>query len=159
MQQLDQNFWNTRWIHGQTGWDIGYASPVIVDYFQKIEDKNAAILIPGCGNAYEAEALKQFGFTNITLLDISNEAVKRLNEKFEPDSGIQVICTDFFLHQGSYDFIVEQTFFCALHPKLREKYVQKMYDLLKPEGKLVGLLFNTFFEKGWSAVWRFRRRI
>ena len=80
---LDQNFWNNRWISGQTGWDIGYASPAITDYFSKVEDKNAKILIPGCGNAYEAQALFDMGFTDITILDISDEAVKRLKQKFE----------------------------------------------------------------------------
>jgi hypothetical protein len=37
---------------------------------------------------------------------------------------------------------LEQTFFCALLPEIRKKYVSKMHQLLKPEGKLVGLLFN-----------------
>ena len=37
---------------------------------------------------------------------------------------------------------MEQTFFCALHPSLRERYVLKMHDLLVPEGKLMGLLFK-----------------
>ena len=41
-----------------------------------------------------------------------------------------------------YDLILEQTFFCALHPTLRHQYAQHMLALLKPGGKLVGLLFN-----------------
>ena len=27
--ELDASFWNERWITGQTGWDIGYASPPV----------------------------------------------------------------------------------------------------------------------------------
>ena len=38
--------------------------------------------------------------------------------------------------------ILEQTFFCALHPSFRKSYTEKMNDLLKPKGKLVGVLFN-----------------
>ena len=53
-----------------------------------------------------------------------------------------LIHQDFFIHQESYDIIIEQTFFCALTPSLREQYVQHMHALLKPNGKLVGLLFN-----------------
>jgi hypothetical protein len=49
---------------------------------------------------------------------------------------------DFFSHSGSYDLILEQTFFCALEPSLRPKYAQKMFSMLKPGGKLQGLLFN-----------------
>ena len=37
---------------------------------------------------------------------------------------------------------MEQTFFCALDPVLRKKYVEKMADLLKENGKLAGLLFD-----------------
>lgn len=55
---------------------------------------------------------------------------------------------DFFTYQGQYDLIIEQTFFCAIQPAMRERYVSKMYELLKPTGRLVGLLFNRVFEKG-----------
>jgi len=41
--------------------------------------------------------------------------------------------------------ILEQTFFCALNPDLRTKYVQKMSELLSKDGKLVGLLFGVEF--------------
>jgi len=47
---------------------------------------------------------------------------------------------------GNYDFIIEQTFFCALPPTMRQKYVWKMHQLLKDGGKLIGLLFNREFE-------------
>jgi len=55
---------------------------------------------------------------------------------------------DFFKHQGEYDLILEQTFFCALPPTMREKYVLKMYLLLAKKGLLVGLSFNKKFESG-----------
>lgn len=50
------------------------------------------------------------------------------------------------MHDGQYDLILEQTFFCALDPLLRTQYVQKVNALLKPNGKLVGVLFNRNFE-------------
>jgi SAM-dependent methyltransferase len=50
--------------------------------------------------------------------------------------------SDFFDHQDSYDLILEQTFFCALSPSLRNDYVTHMHRLLKSGGKLVGLLFQ-----------------
>ncbi|MDO5654813.1 MAG: methyltransferase domain-containing protein [Flavobacteriaceae bacterium] len=146
MKNLTQSYWNNRWKTGQTGWDIGYASPAIVHYFEGIKNKNAKILIPGCGNAYEAEALYNLGFNAITILDISDEAVIRLNEKFDDYPEIRIICQNFFDHSDSYDLIVEQTFFCALDPSLRKAYAEKMHQLLRTNGKLVGLLFNRDFE-------------
>src|SRR5690606_7045253 len=84
----------------KTGWDIGYPSPAITKYMDGIADKNTAILIPGCGNAYEAEYLIQQGFTNITLIDIAPLAVENLKKKFEGQSAISILCEDFFEHKG-----------------------------------------------------------
>ena len=56
--------------------------------------------------------------------------------------------TDFFQHGGKYDLILEQTLYCAIDPSLRTKYAQKVNELLKTGGKLVGLLFDRNFESG-----------
>lgn len=42
--------------------------------------------------------------------------------------------------------LMEQTFFCAINPSLRKDYVAKMHELLAPNGKLVGVLFDKEFE-------------
>ena len=39
-------------------------------------------------------------------------------------------------------------FFCAIHPSMRPQYVQQMKKILKPGGKLVGLLFDFPLESG-----------
>jgi SAM-dependent methyltransferase len=143
---LDQDFWNFRWENQLTGWDIGKASPALVQYFEQVEDKNLAILIPGCGNAHEAEALIALGFSNITLIDIAPKAVEILNKKFGALPQVKVICADFFDHQGQYDRIVEQTFFCTLPLGRRSQYLHQVKSLLKTNGRLVGLLFDREFE-------------
>jgi SAM-dependent methyltransferase len=143
---LDQSYWEAQWQSGQTGWDIGYASPAITSFMDAWPDKQAAILIPGCGNAYEAEYLINAGFSDITLIDIAQAAVKRLQEKFAGTS-IKILCEDFFQHQGKYDLILEQTFFCAIPPSRRKEYAVKMFELLKADGTLAGLLFDKQFDK------------
>ena len=57
---------------------------------------------------------------------------------------------DFFdLQDSNFDLILEQTFFCALDPSLRESYAIKMNNLLREKGKLAGLLFDfPLTEKG-----------
>ncbi len=145
-QPLDKTYWNNQYVSNTIGWDLGEVSPPLKEYFDTIEDTSICILIPGCGNAYEAEYLLQKGFINITVIDIAPAAVKNLQEKFTNNPNITIIQGDFFEHQGSYDIIVEQTFFCALQPILRQEYVYKMHQLLKPNGKLIGLLFNRDFE-------------
>ena len=121
-------------------------SPALVNYVDSLTDKSLRILIPGCGNAYEAEYLLQQGFTNITLIDIAPTLVDQLLEKHQGNSSIQIKLGDFFELDGKFDVILEQTFFCALSPILRSNYVQKMRELLSENGILAGLLFNRTFE-------------
>ncbi len=148
---LNDQYWSERYAKSQTGWDVGNVSPALKGYFDQLSTQSISILIPGCGNAYEAEYLLQQGFTDITLIDISGVLVQNLQVKLKDYIGkgvCRVIHQDFFEHSGNYDLIVEQTFFCAIDPILRPKYAQKMSELLKPTGRLVGLLFDREFVGG-----------
>lgn len=141
--ELNESFWTERYKNGQTGWDIGYVSTPLKEYIDQIEDKELKILIPGAGNAYEAEYLFEHGFTKVTVIDISAmplEALKsRIPEKFHEN----LIQVDFFEFEGQFDLIIEQTFFSAINPSLRHRYAEHMLSLLKPGGKLVGVLFDA----------------
>ena len=144
---LDDDYWSNRYMAQQTGWDLQQVSPPLKAYIDQLEHKDSRLLIPGCGNAYEAEYLVQKGFENITILDISAILIASLKKHFM-DKPISILHQDFFEHEGTYDLILEQTFFCALDPSLRPAYTQKMDDLLAPGGTLAGLLFNKDFEGG-----------
>ena len=37
----------------ETGWDIGYVSTPIKEYFNQVKNKELKILIPGGGNSYK----------------------------------------------------------------------------------------------------------
>ncbi len=144
---IKKDYWNDRWITNRKGWDIGYPSPSIIAYMNKFVNKEARILIPGCGNAYEASALISSGFKRITLIDIAEKAVEILREKFKDNQEVEIICGDFFELNATFDVIIEQTFFCAIDPALRPQYVLKTAELLRDKGKLIGLLFDIEFEK------------
>lgn len=147
MENINTNFWDTHYQNNTVHWDIGSVSPPLMRYINQLKNPNAAILIPGCGNSHEAEYLLQKKFTNITLLDIAPTLVQQLQKKFEHNKNITIIEQNFFDHQANYDLILEQTFFCAITPNLRNDYAKKMHNLLNKNGKLVGLLFNQIFEK------------
>lgn len=147
-KRLNKEFWDELYVANDTGWDLGEVSTPIKEYINTLENKNISILIPGCGNSHEAEYLLSRGFTNVTLIDIASTLVDKLQEKFKNNPNIKIVLGDFFTHQGNYDLIIEQTFFCALPPEMRHKYVLKMHQLLTEKGKLVGLLFNKTFESG-----------
>jgi SAM-dependent methyltransferase len=147
MKELDQEFWDSKYREKSFGWDLGEVSPPLKEYFNQLNDKNIAILIPGCGNSYETQYLLEKGFTNITLIDISPTLTDELRKKFNNNKSVNIVCKDFFEHNGQYDLVVEQTFFCAINPTLREKYCIKTKQLLSKNGKLAGLLFDVVFEK------------
>ena len=143
---LNANYWDKRYQDNETGWDINQVSPPLKEYIDTILNKNIKILIPGCGNAYEAEYLLNKGFTNVTLIDIAATLVNKLKKKFA-GKPIRILLMDFFVHTEKYDLILEQTFFCAIDPSLRKRYAEKSFDLLNEKGKVAGLLFNCDFEK------------
>jgi len=146
MVKLDQHYWESRYLEGQTGWDVGYPTTPLKVYIDQLSDKSAQILIPGAGNAYEAKYLSEQGFKNVTIVDISPTAIA--NVKLAVGESIKYISGDFFEHEGKYDLILEQTFFCAIDPSLRSTYVSQTAALLKDEGKLVGLLWSEQMNKG-----------
>jgi len=135
-------YWEEKYKNNNTGWNIGYPSTPIKTYINQIKDKSIKILIPGAGNAYEAEYLHNNGFANVWVLDLAKQPLTNLKNRVNTFPDSHLIQGDFFMHNSHYDLILEQTFFCALNPDLRDKYVKKMADLLRLKGKLVGLLFD-----------------
>ena len=145
---MNKAYWSSRYKKQQTGWDIGEASRPLIHLFEKIENKNIKILIPGCGNAYEADYLYNRGFLNVFIMDIALEPLNEFRQRNKTFPSQHILHEDFFKHQGQYDLIVEQTFFCAISPELRQGYVDKCFELLKDDGKLIGVLFDREFEGG-----------
>ena len=145
--KLDQNYWTERYQNFETGWDLGEVSPPLKAYIDQLDDKHAPILIPGAGNGYEALYLLKNGYKNVTIVDIARPPLENLRAQ-EPDtSKLKLVHDDFFNLNvsDSFKYVLEQTFFCALDPALRPNYVSQMYRILKPGGKVAGVLFDREF--------------
>lgn len=149
MQQANPTAdWQERYLNQDTPWDLGQASPPLTAFLQNWTHKEAEILIPGGGRSYEAIWAWENGFERLYSLDIAKAPQKALCAVY-PERVNHILIENFFEHKGRYDLILEQTFFCALPPRLREAYVQKMYELLKPGARLTGVLFDfPLTEKG-----------
>lgn len=139
-----KEYWSQRYKEERTGWDIGSPSTPIKEYIDQLTDKNIKILIPGAGNAYEAEYLIKQGFTNVYILDISEIPLQEFKQRNPEFPSENLLSDDFFTHTETYDLIIEQTFFCSFPPlaETRKKYAKHMSELLNANGKLVGLWFN-----------------
>ncbi len=142
MIDLSSSYWNKRYTHDDFTWDLGAVSTPLKVYIDKLKNKDLKILIPGAGNAYEAEYLHQLGFANVFVLDFALQPLQNIKARIPTFNQNHLIQQDFFEHTGQYDLIIEQTFFCAIDPALRKRYVVHMLELLKPGAKLSGVLFN-----------------
>lgn len=141
--KLSEEFWDNQYKINEIGWDLGVISPPLKSYFDQLSERNLKILIPGGGNSYEAEYLFKNGFKNVFIVDISKTVLTNFKKRIPEFPSNQLIHNDFFDIQITFDLIIEQTFFCALNPNLRNNYALKINDLLKSKGKLIGLLFNV----------------
>ena len=140
---VDEQLWNNKYKNNKIGWDLGEISPPLKAYFDQLENKELKILIPGGGNSYEAEYLFKNGFKNVFVVDVSETALKNIKKRVPNFPEAQLMHTNFFDLETTFDLVIEQTFFCAINPELRPKYATKMHSILNPKGKLVGLLFDA----------------
>jgi len=143
---FNAGYWNERYHNNQTGWDVGSVTLPLKQYLDQIKDKSATILIPGAGNGYEAIYAYHNGFPNVHILDISPLPLANFIKEYPYFPQDQIHLEDFFQHIKKYDLVIEQTFFCSLIPSQRKNYVKKMKEIIVPEGKLIGVLFDTHFE-------------
>ena len=70
---INKAYWERIYESGHIGWDIGYISTPLKEYFDQLTDKNIKILVPGAGTGYEADYLYKNGFKNVFYLDYSNQ--------------------------------------------------------------------------------------
>ena len=146
---LDAAYWQARYTTpGRDGWDAHRATPPLRAYFDQLDvARQPRILIPGAGRAHEAEYLHRRGFRHVVVADLAAAPLADFAARV-PDFPAQNLWqADFFALSAppAFDLLVEQTFFCALAPALRPAYARQCATLLRPGGKLVGLLFDTEF--------------
>lgn len=139
--------WQRHYETDDLRWDIGEASPPFVRLWDERRLQPGDAIIPGCGRGHEAVFFAERGF-NVTAVDIAPGAAhclrRILNEKRLP---VNVVLGDFFelgpAHDNRYDVMFEQTFFCAIAPSRRDRYVETAFRILKPNGILTALFYET----------------
>jgi cyclopropane fatty-acyl-phospholipid synthase-like methyltransferase len=147
-----QKDWQRHYDEGDLGWDLGQVAPPFIKLFESKTILPGKTLIPGCGRGHEVIYLAENGF-EVTAVDYSPGAVNHLKSTVqERNLKCEVLHLDFFgidsSHNGVYDLLIEQTFFCAISPEQRSSYVSTVARALKKGGMLAGLFYNTGEEEG-----------
>ena len=139
--------WQRHYEENDLGWDLGQVAPPFVKLWQEEKLPLGKVLVPGCGRGHEVVFLAENGF-DVTAIDFSSGAVTYLKNALKKRNlEGRILHQDFFSlyesHEGVYDLVLEQTFFCAISPKQRRDYVLNVSRILKPGGILVGLFYHT----------------
>ncbi len=155
------DFWDHRFHSGTTPWEAGEAPSALrrfaADYVAAARSERPAadaasrprVFIPGCGSAFDAAFLDRQGW-EVTALDFSAAAVDHARRTVGSSWRGTLLCADFFsfLAPTRFDVIYERAFLCALPRPLWPAYGQRVADLLRPGGLLVGFFFFSSEEKG-----------
>ena len=93
--------------------------------------------VPGSGKGHDAFFLASLGH-DVYALDFSKEAINSMIENVKKKNiNINILNKDIFdmeKYHGSFDIILEYTFFCAIPPSSRIKYIKTAFNLLKDNG-------------------------
>ncbi|MCC8391995.1 TPMT family class I SAM-dependent methyltransferase [Paraburkholderia sp. MMS20-SJTR3] len=140
-------FWDERFERHFTPWDQAGVPSAFRVFAERHRD--AAVLIPGCGSAYEAVWLARQG-NPVRAIDFSAAAVAAAREQLGAQDAQLVEQADFFTYEPPFEpaWIYERAFFCALPPARRADYVRRMAELLPPGGLLAGFFFLGATPKG-----------
>ncbi len=140
-------FWEKRFRENFTPWDAGRV-PKALEKFLRTEPRGQRALIPGCGSGYEVRAFAEAGFETLAI-DFAPAAVERARRTLGPLAHL-VRLADFFEFDLTrpFDLVYERAFLCSLPRPLRPRYVQRVIELLGPQGRVAGFFFFEDGERG-----------
>ncbi|MBC8345475.1 MAG: methyltransferase domain-containing protein [Candidatus Marinimicrobia bacterium] len=177
MKNLPENnsqLWEDKYLADSLGWDLGGPTPI---FSQMASDLNPGkICIVGCGRGHDAIFFAQNGF-DVTAVDFAPSAIVALKSLAKSAQvKINTVEDDIFSlplkYENTFDYMIEQTCFCAIDPTRRKDYENMAKSILKPGGQLIGLWFpldktmeeggppyatsivevKSIFDLGWKIV-------
>ncbi|KAG2326163.1 hypothetical protein Bca52824_008891 [Brassica carinata] len=124
----------------------GRATPLILHLLDSSSLPLGRTLVPGCmelGHDVIAMANPE---RFVVGLDISEKALKKANETYGSAPNAKYFAfvkEDVFTWRPDelFDLIFDYVFFCAIELELRPAWAKSMYELLKPDGELITLMY------------------
>lgn len=141
--EVDKQFWEDLYISGDVNWDLGAATPIFESISKEISP--GKICIVGCGKGHDGVMFAKKNY-EVTAIDFAPSAISYLKQlAADAKVDIHAINTDIFNLSNDYfnqfNYVIEQTCFCAINPNMRNNYEQLVSNLLVKDGLLIGLWF------------------
>lgn len=136
--------WDSYYDQKKDGWDLGGATPVFKRLASSARFKPGRMLVLGAGRGYDAREFSRHGF-DVMAVDFAANAVNEMKRLAEDDAPVEILQQDMFTfpneYDGTFDYILEYVFFCAIDPNRRNEYADVVTRLLKPNGLFIDLAY------------------
>ncbi len=138
--------WQEAWEENRTPWDAGASAPALQKLVDSGELPGGRALVPGAGSGYDVLTLASAERKAVGL-DLAPGAQRRFEALRDaegvPESQAEMVVANFFEWQPDepFDVIWDYTFLCAIEPEMRTRWVERVDELLAPDGELVTLIF------------------
>lgn len=136
--------WESDYQRGTAGWDMGTPTPVFRRVLGEGKFKPGRMIVPGAGRGHDAREFARHGF-QVVAVDFAEDAARAMRELMTPDARHEILQEDFFQlpakYDGTFDYALEYTCYCAIDPKRRDEYADTIARLLKRGGIYIALAF------------------
>lgn len=145
------NKWESDYQRGTDGWDLGGPTPAFKRLVSSQRFSPGRMIVLGAGRGHDAREFARHGF-DVTAVDFSSYATDQMRALSDPSAPIEILRHDIFTlpHRldGSFDYVLEYTCFCAIDPARRAEYADLVKRLLKLNGIYIDLAFPLDGRKG-----------
>lgn len=142
----DVDFWQKRFLQGETPWDRKSTSAALLNWLAsgELQAGHGPIAVPGCGSGHEVATLAERGF-DVIGLDYAAAAVDLTRARLPAQSSGMVIQADVLEWHPARPLaaVYEQTCLCALHPDHWQAYAAQLHAWLRPSGSLFALFMRA----------------
>lgn len=144
-------FWENVYQNGRAPWDLGKPTPVFRRLLESEQFTPGRMIVLGAGLGHDARMFARHGFT-VTAVDFAAEAAREMQALNDLEAPVDIIHADIFALpealNGTFDYVLEYTCFCAIDPQRRPEYADLVTSLLKPGGIYIALAFPIWDRPG-----------
>lgn len=136
--------WEADYQRGTAGWDMGTPTPVFQRLLREGQFPPGRMLVPGAGRGHDAREFARHGF-QVVAVDFAHAAAQAMRERMTPEATHEILEQDLFQLpaelDGTFDYVLEYTCYCAIDPRRRKEYADRIARFLKQGGTYIALAF------------------